>query len=77
MQTNHLNFEPDGGLFYTVPEAAQLLRVSYWTVNRLIQRGELTCVKIGAQRRIPRAAITQLTDTSHEHGDSQRGYRHV
>lgn len=41
----------------TVPEAATLLRLSRATVYRLLQRGEMDSLKIGAARRIPLSAL--------------------
>lgn len=46
----------------TVPEAAKLLRISRWGVYRLIHSRQLTTIKIGARRLIPREAVTKLID---------------
>lgn len=40
-------------LVYTVPEAAERLKVSPWTINKLIQRNQLGSVQIGTRRLIP------------------------
>lgn len=37
----------------TVDEAAAMLRVSSWSVYRMIERGELKAVKVGSLTRIP------------------------
>ena len=34
----------------TIREVAEALRLSYWTVLRLIKRGELVSLKIGSRR---------------------------
>jgi excisionase family DNA binding protein len=46
----------------TVPEACHSLRVSRWTLYRLIQSGQLDTVKIGTARRVPVAAIQKLVE---------------
>lgn len=38
--------------YMTINEVAALLRVSYWTVYRLIQNREITGVRIGRSHRI-------------------------
>jgi excisionase family DNA binding protein len=50
-----------GTQLLTTKEAASVLRVSRATVYRLIGSGELGSLRIGASRRIPMAAITELT----------------
>lgn len=40
-----------------VGEAAQRLGVSTRTISRMIARGELTCVKVGAARRVRVAGL--------------------
>lgn len=47
-------------LFYTVAEAAALLRVSRDTVYRQIRLGRLAAVRLGARRVVPADAIRQL-----------------
>jgi excisionase family DNA binding protein len=44
----------------TVPEAGQRLRVSRWTVNRLIQTRQLRTIKIGRRRLVPSEALTDF-----------------
>ena len=47
--------------FYTIPEAAALLKVSVDTVRRMLKRGQLGCVVITERtRRIPLEAINEL-----------------
>lgn len=40
-------------LVYTVSEVAEKLKVSQWTVNRLIRERALGSVNIGARRLVP------------------------
>ncbi len=47
-------------LMLTADEAAQVLRVSRWSVYQQVQAGTLHAVKLGRSLRIPRAAIAQL-----------------
>ena len=47
--------------FFTIPEAADLLKVSADTVRRMLKRGQLKCVVITERtRRIPLEAINEL-----------------
>ena len=47
--------------FFTICEAADLLRVSADTVRRMVRRGQLRCVVITERtRRIPMEAINEL-----------------
>lgn len=48
-------------VYYTVEEAAQLLRVSRQAVLRLLQSGKAQGVKIGRQWRILGAALLDLS----------------
>ena len=50
--------EPLG--FATPAEAARLLRVCAKTINNLCIAGEIPCVLIGKQRRIPWQALRKL-----------------
>lgn len=43
--------------YLTVPEVAELLRVSKMTIYRLTERGEIRAVNVGRNRRIPKAAL--------------------
>ena len=52
----------------TVEEACQYLRISKWTLYRLIQRNELTTMKIGKHRRIRRESLEEFVascETAH------------
>jgi excisionase family DNA binding protein len=44
----------------TVAEACTALRISRWTLYRLIHTNQLRTVKIGTARRVPAAAIEQF-----------------
>ena len=46
-----------GSPFLSIAEAAHWLGVSVSTVKRLIRRGELTTVQIGARRKIPNTSL--------------------
>lgn len=55
--------------YYTVEEAARLLRLSRQSIYRLINRGQLHCVKVGLRRTIiPASAIENLIEA--ERGDA-------
>ena len=47
-----------------VPEAAEFLRLSAWSVRRALELGELRCVRRGRAIRIPRAAIAEYLGES-------------
>ena len=46
----------------TVPEACAKLRVSRWTLNRLMQSRQLRTIKIGSRRLVPASAIRKFID---------------
>lgn len=46
----------------TVAEACAHLRISKWTLYRLMQSGKLKSVKIGSRRLIPARAITKFIE---------------
>ncbi|MBA2681864.1 MAG: helix-turn-helix domain-containing protein [Ktedonobacteraceae bacterium] len=47
--------------FFTIYEAAQILKVSQDTVRRMVRRGQLKCVVITEKiRRIPQEALNEL-----------------
>lgn len=52
---------PTGGML-TVSEACQYLRVSKWTLYRLIQNNKLKTVKIGSRRLIRMQTIVEFID---------------
>lgn len=54
MNTNTLPMnEAVHDLVYTVSEVAEKLKVSQWTVNRLIRERSLGSINIGARRLVP------------------------
>ena len=47
---------------YTIQEAAELLKLSYQTVYRMIQAGGLRAVRFGTAYRIPASEIARLLE---------------
>lgn len=47
----------DSKLLLTVPEACTQLRISRWSFYQLVQRRQLTTIKIGGRRLVPIASI--------------------
>ncbi|HEY0118029.1 MAG TPA: helix-turn-helix domain-containing protein [Cellulomonas sp.] len=45
--------------FYTVREAAEMLRISPWTLNRMIQAKQIRSAQIGTRRLIPVDALSE------------------
>lgn len=50
--------------YYTVPEAAAVLRVSEKTIRRQITAGKLAAYRIGARLIISDKALTEMLDKS-------------
>lgn len=48
--------------YYTPQEVAELLKLHYNTIRRMIKQGELPAEKIGRQWRIRKADLEQFTD---------------
>jgi excisionase family DNA binding protein len=46
----------------TVDEACEVLRVSRWTLYRLIQFRQLLTIKIGRRRYVPRKAVYEMVE---------------
>ena len=44
-------------LLLTVPEACEQLRISRWSFYQLVQRRQLTTIKIGGRRLVPTASL--------------------
>ena len=42
---------------FSFTEVAEQWGVSLWTIRRLVERGELKAINIGALQRIPRAEV--------------------
>lgn len=55
---------------YTRHEAAEFLRVSVRTINRLIADGTLTSAKVGGRRLIPADALHRLVDGGNGHREA-------
>lgn len=53
------NVEPLPQVLMTVPEVADLLRISKMTVYRMVHSGELPSVRIGRGYRISKAAVEE------------------
>lgn len=51
-------------ILLTVDEAAERLRISRWTLNRLVQERALASVTIGARRLIPLDDITRFIEAN-------------
>ena len=54
----------------TVAEACAHLRISKWTLYRLMQSGKLTSVKIGSRRLVPMRAITKFIQQLEEEAEA-------
>jgi len=54
-----------GPEFYTIKEAARILKVDYFTVYRLIRYCELDAVKVAGVWRIPASALTEYLEKNH------------
>lgn len=51
--------------FYTINEAAEILRVHYITVYRLILTGQLDASKVAGVWRIPAPALIKYLESRH------------
>lgn len=49
--------EVETGQLYTVAEVAAMMRVSKMTVYRLVQSGNIECIRFGRSYRVPRQAV--------------------
>lgn len=57
-------------MLYTLAEATAILRISRWTLHRLIQERRLHTIKIGTRRLVPPEAIRDFITKSAAEGDS-------
>jgi excisionase family DNA binding protein len=55
-----------GNGMMTVPEACQYLRISKWTLYRLIQSKKIRTVKIGSRRLIRKESIVEFVEQLEE-----------
>jgi excisionase family DNA binding protein len=49
-------------LVYSLEEAADLLKVSKWTINRLIEEGEIGSILIRSRRLVRASDLTDFID---------------
>lgn len=53
----------EGPLLLTLTEAARLLGISRTTIHKLVGNGSLPYRRVGADRRIPRAALESFAQS--------------
>ena len=61
-----------GPVVYTVPEVAQLLKVSSRTVHRMVEAGTLRAVHAGRFIRIPAESLQSYLDGEQPNGRVER-----
>jgi excisionase family DNA binding protein len=64
--TGHYRHE-EAEAFYTLKEAAQLLRIAERTLRRLLQAGKMRGYRLGRQWRIPRSDIDRMIAPEEEY----------
>jgi excisionase family DNA binding protein len=57
---------PDGRPLLNIDEACDILRVSRWTLYRLINERRLETIKIGSRRLVPVQALQDLIERLRE-----------
>jgi excisionase family DNA binding protein len=57
-------------MLLTVPEAAQMLRISRTQLYHLINKGEVRTVKIAASRRVPVTALQEYIERLMQQDDN-------
>jgi excisionase family DNA binding protein len=62
------NLSPTGYRFYTVPEAARILRVSAMTLYRSIAANEFPAVRIRTRLLVPATLVDGMVDAAMERG---------
>lgn len=45
---------------FTVPEAAEILRISRWSAYEAVKKGELTAIRIGRRCLVPRRTLEKM-----------------
>jgi excisionase family DNA binding protein len=60
--------EGDNSMLLTVPQVAERLHVSRWTIYQLIHRNKLKTIKLGSARRVPLTAVTECLEHLQETG---------
>lgn len=58
--------KPDDEPFYSVASLAKKLAISERTIRDMLNRGEIPCYRIGAQRRIDPADVKRWLDARRE-----------
>ena len=71
--TTPTNTPTTDDIVYTVREVAEKLKVSQWTVNKLIRERTLHSIQIGARRLIP---ASDLAEYLRELRNADKGVRH-
>lgn len=60
-------------IVYTVREVAEMLKISQWSVNKLVRERTLRSIRIGARRLVPAADLEEYLRELRKEG---RGVRH-
>lgn len=63
----------DNGIYLTVAEVAELMRVSKMTVYRLVHSGDLPAVQVGRSFRVHEKAVEDYLGSSVYKSTSQAG----
>jgi Helix-turn-helix domain len=50
----------DGKSTFTVPEVAEILRISVWSAWQAVNAGEIPTIRIGKRRIVARVALERL-----------------
>ena len=58
--------------FYTAHEVAEILRLSYPTVYKLIKNGDIEAVKLGAHYRVPKSAIENMINKNKDKNKDEK-----
>jgi excisionase family DNA binding protein len=54
--------KPLPGQLLKVTEVAERFHVSRYTVDRMLRRGELRCVRVGGQNRVPESEVISMVE---------------
>ncbi|MBC2682316.1 helix-turn-helix domain-containing protein [Corynebacterium anserum] len=63
----------ENGIYLTVAEVAELMRVSKMTVYRLVHAGDLPAVQVGRSFRVHEKAVEEYLGSSVYQGGTQAG----
>jgi excisionase family DNA binding protein len=47
---------------FTVPEAAEILRISRWAAYEAVKKGELAAIRIGRRCLVPRRVLERMLE---------------